>query len=67
MDGYPVRIQRVQRTGTCSFYVNFPVALAQAIQARKAEQWQWLLEDKNTLVFQRLKPLPARKSKSGST
>jgi hypothetical protein len=66
MDGYPVRIQRVQRTGTCSYYVNFPVALAQAIQAQKAEQWQWLLEDKNTLVFQRLKPLPARKLKSRS-
>jgi hypothetical protein len=61
MEGYPVRIQRVQRTGTCSYYVNFPVALAEAIQARKAEQWEWLLEDKNTLVFQRSKPLPRRK------
>jgi len=54
--GYKVRIQHVQRTGTSSYYVNFPVAVAQSIQAKKAEEWEWLLEDKNTLVF-RVPPL----------
>lgn len=62
--GYKVRLQRVQRTGTSSYYVNFPVAVAEAIQAQKAEEWEWVLEDKNTLVFKRLEPLPARKSKA---
>ena len=62
--GYKVRLQRVQRTGTSSYYVNFPVAVAEAIQAQKAEEWEWVLEDKNTLLFKRLKPLPPRKPKS---
>ena len=61
--GYKVKIQHVQRTGTSSYYVNFPVALAEAIAVTKAEEWEWLLEDKNTLVFHRIKPSPPRKSK----
>lgn len=61
--GYKVRIQHVQRTGTSSYYINFPVAVAKAIQAKKAEEWEWLLEDKNTLVFRRLKPMPPRSPK----
>jgi len=64
--GYKVRIQHVQRTGTSSYYVNFPVAVAQSIQAKKAEEWEWLLEDKNTLVFRRIKPLPSSTLKSAS-
>lgn len=59
--GYQVRIQRVQRTGTCSFYINFPVAVAEAIGLAKGEVWSWQIEDKNTLLFQRLKPLPPKK------
>lgn len=62
--GYKVKIQHVQRTGTSSFYVNFPVAVAEAIKVTKAEEWEWLLEDKNTLVFRRIKPTPAKKLKS---
>ena len=27
--GYPVKIQRVERAGTCSYYINFPVAVAE--------------------------------------
>ena len=62
--GYPVKIQRVQRSGTCSYYVNFPVAIAEAIAAAKGETWGWSLEDKNTLLFQRLEPKTPRKLKS---
>ena len=52
--GYPVKIQRVQRAGACSYYVNFPVAVAESIGATKGETWFWSLEDKDTLVLQRL-------------
>jgi len=62
--GYKVRIQHVQRTGTSSYYVNFPVAVAESISAKKAEEWEWLLEDKNTLVLRRIKPIPSRTLKS---
>ena len=64
MSGYKVRIQRVQRASTSSYYVNFPVAVAEAIGATKAEEWEWLLEDKNTLVLRRRTPTAARKLKS---
>lgn len=59
--GYPVKIQRVQRLGTKSYYVNFPVAVAEAIAVSKGEEWFWSLEDKNTLLLQRLKPKSLRK------
>lgn len=52
--GYPVKIQRVQRAGACSYYVNFPVAVAESIGATKGETWCWSLEDKDTLMLQRL-------------
>lgn len=61
--GYEVKIQRVQRSGTSSFYINFPVAVAEAIGATKGETWSWAVEDKNTLVFQRIKPKSPRKNK----
>jgi hypothetical protein len=62
--GYPVRIQKVERNVTSSFYVNFPVAVAEAINVTKGESWEWLLEDKNTLVLRRITPAPARKLKA---
>lgn len=62
--GYQVRIQKVERTATSSYYVNFPVAVAETIAVTKGEAWEWVLENKNTLILRRLKPAPARKLKS---
>jgi bifunctional DNA-binding transcriptional regulator/antitoxin component of YhaV-PrlF toxin-antitoxin module len=61
--GYPVKIQKVERPTNRSYYVNFPVALAEAIGLEKGEDLEWLLEDKNTLILQRLKPKPQRRLK----
>jgi bifunctional DNA-binding transcriptional regulator/antitoxin component of YhaV-PrlF toxin-antitoxin module len=61
--GYPVKIQKVERPTNRSYYVNFPVALAEAIGLEKGEDLEWLLEDKNTLILQRIKPKPPRKQK----
>lgn len=59
--GYEIKIQHVQRQGTSSYYINFPVAVAQAIDAIKGESWTWSIEDKNTLILQRIKSKPKRK------
>ena len=63
--GHKIKIQRVERGATKSFYVNFPAALAEAAQIVKGEEMEWLLEDKNTFVLRRVKPaksvLPVRK------
>jgi hypothetical protein len=61
--GYPVKIQKVDRPTNRSYYVNFPVALAEGIRVAKGEEFEWLLEDKNTLILQRLRPAARRKLK----
>ncbi len=53
--GYTVKIQRVERRNTKSFYVNFPAAVAEAAQIKKGEKFEWVIEDRNTFVFRRIK------------
>lgn len=55
-----VRIQRVERKSSRSFYVNLPVVLIEAIGVQKGEVFEWTLEDKNTLVFTRVNTLAKR-------
>jgi len=52
--GYKVKIQRVERGKTKSFYVNFPAAIAEAVQLAKAEEMEWLIEDRDTFVLKRI-------------
>lgn len=59
-----VRIQRVERRSSRSFYVNLPVVLVEAIGVQKGEVFEWSLEDKNTLVFTRVKPQGKRTLRS---
>ncbi|MDA3904854.1 MAG: hypothetical protein PF484_02145 [Bacteroidales bacterium] len=55
--GYTVKIQRVERRKTKSFYVNFPAAVAETIQLEKGEELEWVIEDRNTFVLRRIKPI----------
>lgn len=52
--GYNVKIQRVDRGSTKSFYINFPAAIAEASNIEKGEEFEWLVEDKDTFVFRRV-------------
>lgn len=61
--GYPVKIQKVQRPTNRSYYVNLPVTLAEALEVQKGEAFEWFLENKNTLILQRLKPVAQRRLK----
>ena len=58
--GHMVKIQRVDRGQTRSFYLNFPAALADAMQVEKGEAFEWLVEDKNTVWLKRVAPKPPR-------
>jgi hypothetical protein len=51
--GYRVKMQKVERPTNRSYYVNFPVALAEAMSMKKGEEFDWIIEDKNTLIFRR--------------
>ncbi|TVP82646.1 MAG: AbrB/MazE/SpoVT family DNA-binding domain-containing protein [Puniceicoccaceae bacterium] len=63
-DGYEIKVQKVERPTNRSYYVNLPVALAEALGIKKGESFLWHVEDKNTLVFRRAKPVAAKKLKS---
>lgn len=63
--GYKVKIQRVERGSTKSFYVNFPAAVAEAANLEKAEEMEWLIENKNTFILQRVKSVQLKAIKAG--
>jgi hypothetical protein len=52
--GYKIKIQRVERGSTKSFYVNFPAAVADAGQILKGEEMEWFIEDRDTYVLKRM-------------
>ncbi len=52
--GYKIKIQRVERWETKSFYLNFPAAVAESAQIEKGEEMEWLIEDRNTFVLKRI-------------
>jgi antitoxin component of MazEF toxin-antitoxin module len=62
--GYNVKIQRVERGNTKSFYVNFPAAVAEAANLEKGEEMEWVIEDRNTFVLKRIKPIKTTLKKS---
>ena len=54
--GHKIKIQRVERGTTKSYYVNFPAALAEATRIEKGEELEWLMEDRNTFILRRVIP-----------
>lgn len=62
--GYVVKLQKVERPTNRSYYVNFPVVLAEAMDMRKGEEFSWIVEDKNTLIFKRKKTRTPRTPKT---
>jgi hypothetical protein len=63
--GYPVKLQKVERPTNRSYYINFPAALAEAMQVEKGEEFEWVIEDRNILVLKRMKSRPtARKNRT---
>jgi len=52
--GYKVKIQRVERGKTSSYYINFPAAIAESCDLEKAEEMEWEIEDRNTFVLKRV-------------
>lgn len=54
--GFPTRVQLIQRQASAQWYVNFPSALAQAMEFSKGEIVEWIVEDKGQMVLRRLHP-----------
>lgn len=62
--GYPTKIQKVERPTNQSFYVNLPSAIAQSMDIVKGEEFEWIIENKNLLILQRLKKVKNLKLKA---
>lgn len=58
--GYPTKVQVIQRAkGPSQWYVNFPAALAEALDLEKGETVQWHVADRANLVLHRQEVPPA--------
>ena len=51
--GYPTKIQLIKRTSSEQWYVNFPSAIAQAMEFKRGEVVEWLIEDKTKMTLKR--------------
>jgi hypothetical protein len=63
--GYRTKIQKVDRPTNQTFYVNLPTALAQSLEIKKGEEFDWIIENKNLLLLQRIVPVKQQKLKKG--
>ena len=57
--GYPTKIQLIQRKASEQWYINFPAAVAQAMEFEKGETVEWTIEDKGLLALKRQKVPPS--------
>ena len=57
--GYPTKIQLIQRKASEQWYINFPAAIAHAMEFEKGETVEWTIEDKGLLALKRQKVPPS--------
>jgi hypothetical protein len=54
--GFPTKVQLIKRQASEQWYINFPSALAQAMDFVRGETVEWTVEDKSLLALRRLHP-----------
>ena len=57
--GYPTKVQLINRKKSVQWYINFPSAVAQAMEFSRGEVVEWIIEDKSQLVLNRQNPPPS--------
>ena len=69
--GFPTKVQLIQRQESQQWYINFPSALAQAMDFAKGESVQWTIADKGHLILSRdvvpPNPVALKKTSPSST
>jgi hypothetical protein len=56
--GFLTKVQLIKRQQSEQWYVNFPSALAQAMEFTKGEQVEWIVCDLSQLALRRHDPPP---------
>jgi len=59
--GYPTKVQLINRKKNEQWYINFPTALAKAMEFEKGEVVEWSIEDLQNLHLTRLNPPRSKK------
>jgi hypothetical protein len=54
--GFPTKVQLIKRQASEQWYINFPSALAQAMQFSRGETVEWFVEDNSLLALRRTAP-----------
>ena len=57
--GYPTKVQLIRRKASEQWYINFPAAIAQAMDFQKGEVVEWGIQDKANLVLHRTQTPPS--------
>ncbi len=57
--GFPTKVQLIKRKASEQWYINFPSALARAMEFARGETVEWIVEDKALLALRRLEPPPS--------
>lgn len=57
--GFPTKVQLIKRKQSEQWYINFPSAVAQAMEFDRGETVEWIIEDKSQLVLRRQKVPPS--------
>ena len=51
--GYKVKLQKITRPTNNTFGVTIPVVMVETLELEKGEEFEWLVEDKNTMILRR--------------
>jgi hypothetical protein len=62
--GFPTKVQRINRRNSEQWYINFPSAVAQAMEFVRGEIVEWIIEDKGQLVLRRREVPPSALKKT---
>jgi len=61
--GYPTKVQLIKRKSSEQWYINFPAAVAGAMEFKRGEIVEWVIEDKANIILHRpsVPPSPIKK------
>jgi len=51
--GFPTKIQLIKRAKSEQWYINFPSAIAQAMEFERGEVVEWIIEDRLKMILKR--------------
>ncbi len=62
--GYKVKVQKIVRSTSNTYYVNFPSAIAESINLEKGEEMEWFIDGRNCFVLKRVKEADSFRKKA---